>query len=97
MRAGSVVGIVLILIAASTGTNVYAQDKAAYQQQSIARFLETFASLDYDRNGEVSREEAQGNVEFTATFDDIDINRDGVITRAELDRFLALQFAYTIK
>jgi len=97
MRAGSVVVIVLILIAASTGTNVDAQDKAAYQQQSIARYLETFALLDFDRNGEVSHDEAQGNVEFTATFNDIDINRDGVVTRAELDRFLAERFAYAPK
>jgi hypothetical protein len=67
-------------------------DKAAYDQSSIARYRAMFAAQDFDRSGEVTREEVQGNIDFTATFDDIDINRDGVVTRAELDRYLAAQF-----
>ena len=94
MRTRSVLVIVLTVIAAWTGPNVDAQDKAAYQQRNIARYIDTFALLDFDRKGEVTREEAGGNVEFTATFNDIDINRDGIVTRAELDYFLAQRFAY---
>ena len=66
MRARSVFVIVLTVVAAWTAPNVDAQDKAAYQQRSIARYLDTFALLDTGRNGEVTRDEAQGNVEFTA-------------------------------
>ena len=48
-------------------------------------------SLDYDRNAEVSRAEAHGNVDLTAAFDDMDIDRNGVVTKAALDRFLTLR------
>jgi len=64
------------------------QEKQAYEQRAKARYVELFAWLDRDKDDDVSRSEADGNVEFTAAFDDIDINRDGVVTRAELDRFL---------
>jgi hypothetical protein len=64
------------------------QERQAYEQRAKARYVELFASLDRDKDDDVSRSEADGNVEFTAAFDDIDINRDGVVTRAELDRFL---------
>jgi len=74
------------------GGNAFAQDKAAYDQRSIARFEQQFASLDHDRSDQVLRSEADGNVDFTAAFDDMDINRDGVVTKAELDRFLALHY-----
>ena len=78
-------------LALPTG-NVLAQDKAAYDERSVARFEQQFASLDVDRNAEVSRIEANGNVDFIAAFEDIDINRDGVVSQAELDRFLASRF-----
>jgi len=55
------------------------------------RFEQQFASLDYDRNAEVSRAEAHGNVDLTAAFDDMDIDRNGVVTKAALDRFLTLR------
>jgi len=97
MRTVSLSLIVLALAVALAAPDVHAQDKSAYQQRSIARYLETFASLDVDRNGELSREETQGNLEFTAVFNDIDTNRDGTVTRAELDYFLAQRFAYAPK
>ena len=50
MRARSVFVIVLTVVAAWTAPNVDAQDKAAYQQRSIARYLDTFALLDTGRN-----------------------------------------------
>lgn len=98
-RPRSSVAVVVAALMAMTvaftlpGGNAFAQDKAAYEQRSIARFEQQFASLDRDRNGEVSRTEAEGNIDFTAAFDDIDINRDGVVTKEELDRFLSLRYS----
>ena len=65
-----------------------AQDKAAYEQRSVARFDQQFASLDCDRNAEVSRAEAHGNVDLTA----VDIDRNGVVTKAAVDHFLTLRW-----
>jgi hypothetical protein len=93
MRTFLTIALVTTLAAVSTRP-VHGQDKSAYEQQSIARYLETFARLDMDRNDAVSRLEADGNLEFTATFDDMDINRDGTVTRAELERYLALRFGF---
>ena len=76
---------------AMPGGDAWAQDKAAYEQRSVARFEQQFASLDCDRNAEVSRAEAHGNVDLTAAFDDMDIDRNGVVTKAALDRFLTLR------
>jgi hypothetical protein len=55
------------------GGDALAQDKAAYEQRSVARFDQQFASRDYDRIAEVSRAEAHGNVDLTAASDDMDI------------------------
>ena len=74
------------LLVAAAGAQ--AQDKAAYDRRSAARYLELFQALDIDRDGTVTRLEAQGDVNFTPRFNDIDINRDGIVTRDELDRFL---------
>jgi hypothetical protein len=80
------------LVAALTGANAQAQDKAAYEQRSIARYVELFTWLDGDRDGTVTLRETQGDLNFTPVFNDIDINRDGIVTKAELDRYLELQY-----
>ena len=90
-------GVAAALIAVAValgmpGGNAFAQNQVAYEQRSIARFEQQFASLDRDHKGKVSRAEADGNIDFIAAFDDTDINRDGVVTKAELDRFLALRY-----
>jgi hypothetical protein len=92
MRRISAVIVLLGLVFASTGAGVHAQDKAAYEERSIARLTDLFEWLDMNEDRAVSLEEAQGNIEFSALFDDIDINREGVVTNAELDRFLMQQF-----
>jgi hypothetical protein len=97
MRTIPAVIMLAALILASTGTQVGAQDRAAYDQRSIARYMEMFTFYDVDRKGEVSRQQVASNVEFTAVFDDIDINRDGIVTKAELDRFLAQRFGTASK
>ena len=95
MRRISKLMIVATQLAALTGENAIADDKAEYERRSIENYVQLFAWLDRDQDGAVSRSEAQGNVHFTAVFDDIDINRDGSVTKEELDRFLALRFGAT--
>jgi hypothetical protein len=85
------------VIAPAGAQGTAASDKAAYNQSSITRYRAMFAAQDFDRSGDVTRKEVQGNIDFTATFDDIDIDRDGVVTRAELDRYLAAQFGAASK
>ena len=84
--------MVVALLAALTGMNAQAQDKAAYERRSIARYIELFTWLDRDRDGTVTRLETQGDLNFTPVFDDVDINRDGIVTKPELDRYLELQY-----
>jgi hypothetical protein len=91
-RANPVAALAVSLVLALPAANALAQDQAAYDQRSAARLMQQFAAQDRDHKGQVSRAEAQGNIDFIATFDDIDINRDGIVTRAELDRYLALQY-----
>jgi len=71
---------------------VQGQDKVAYEKRSAARHVESFSWLDRDRDGSVTRLEAQGDLNFLPSFDDIDINRDGIVTKAELDRYIALRY-----
>jgi Ca2+-binding EF-hand superfamily protein len=87
------VAVAVSLAAALIGTQATAQDKAAYEQRNIARYVDLFAWLDSDHDGAVSRLEASGDIDFTIVFDDMDINRDGIVTKAELDRFLTLRYA----
>ena len=87
------VGLMMVgILAASSGLDVAAQDKAAYERRSIERYVTLFTWLDRDRDEAVSRSEAQGDVNFLPIFDDIDINRDGIVSKAELDRFLTLRY-----
>ena len=81
-----------VLVAALAGTNVAAQDQAAYEQRSIARLVELFSGLDTDRDGRVTRLEAAGDLNFLPVFNDVDINRDGIATKDELDRYLELRY-----
>jgi hypothetical protein len=67
---------------------VAADDKADYDQRSAARYTALFQSLDRDRDGTVTRNEAKGDLNFDPVFDDMDINRDGVVTTAELQRYI---------
>ena len=94
MRAGTLIFMMLALIAGLVCPTVHAQDRAEYERRSIARLVEMFTASDLNHRGQVTRVEVGGNVEFTAVFDDIDINRDGVVTRAELERYLTLRFGY---
>jgi Ca2+-binding EF-hand superfamily protein len=72
-------------------TGAAAQDRAAYDQRNVARYVEAFQALDRDRNDVITWSETQGDVDFTARFEALDVDRDGSVTRNELDRFLAME------
>jgi Ca2+-binding EF-hand superfamily protein len=87
-RFSALAACVLLATAHAAG----AQDKAAYDQRNIARYTATFAALDLDHDGAVTREEARGNLDFLPRFHDMDRDGDDIVTAAELNRFLADRF-----
>ena len=72
-----------------------ADDKADYQKRVATRFVNLFQELDRDRDGRVTREEANGNLNFLPFFGDMDINGDNVVSTDELRRFLELKVGVT--
>lgn len=87
--------LAVALVSALAAATTQAQDKEAFVQRVVARYVVLFASLDRDGDGAVTRLEAQGDVNFLPVFNDIDINRDGIVTKAELDRYLSLEYGRT--
>jgi hypothetical protein len=75
----------MIVAAAGVG-----QDKAAYDQRNIARYLELFRVLDRDGDGAVTLVESRGDLNFLPTFNDMDVDRDASVTKSELHRYLTL-------
>ena len=84
---------VLAIGAALLAVSAFAQDRVAYETRVAERLHAMFAWLDADKDGKVTRREAQGAIEFVDAFDDMDIDRDGVVTAQELDRYLMLRKA----
>ncbi len=92
-RPGTRIGAVVLAVSlALPAAHALAQDKAAYNERSIARVNQMFAAYTRDGSDRVARAAVTGDIDFIAAFDDIDINRDQVVTRAELDRYLALHY-----
>ena len=46
----------------------------------------SFDALDIDRNGQVSREEANADSAVAGNFDALDVDRDDALTRSELEQ-----------
>jgi Ca2+-binding EF-hand superfamily protein len=94
-RLPTLVGAVTLAIA----FNVLEADdpKAEYDRRVAERFASLFQSLDLDRDGTVSKAEAQGDLTFAPAFDDMDINRDGIVTAAELQRFLQQHYGMQVE
>lgn len=46
----------------------------------------SFASLDADSDGKISKDEASGNASLTASFDKLDSNADGYVSKKEFRR-----------
>jgi hypothetical protein len=91
---------VTVLTSILLGGTVNAADadlQAQYERRAAERYVALFGSLDLDRDASVSRAEAKGDLNFGPRFDDMDINRDGFVTAAELQRFIALEYAIRIE
>ena len=81
--------VLALLVAAFDA--VAADAKAEYDQRNAERYVALFTTLDRNRDGVVSRAEAQGDLEFSPRFDDMDTNRDGFVTVPELQRYVEQQ------
>lgn len=89
----------LVAIAAAVvlyGEAPLAGDREAYLRAAAQRDVATFDALDRDRNGRLESDEVRGTIDIEARFNDFDIDRDGSITRAELTRYVALEYGFTI-
>lgn len=71
--------------------------EADYNRRVAGRFGSLFQTLDRNRDGVVTRNEAQGDLHFYPRFDDMDINRDGFVTQAELSRFVEQEFGVRLE
>jgi Ca2+-binding EF-hand superfamily protein len=85
------------LLALGAANAAGADLKTEYERRVAERFAASFQSLDLNRDGTVSRDEAHGDLNFLPRFNDMDINRDGIVTAAELQRFLALEFGVSVE
>ncbi len=70
----------------------FPNDQLDYERRVGSRFATLFESLDLNRDGMVSREEARGDLNFIPSFDDIDFNRDALVTRDELRAYLERRY-----
>jgi hypothetical protein len=50
-----------------------------------------YSSLDADRNGKVSKDEAKGMSDLSSQFKSLDANSDGDLDQAELSKFEAME------
>jgi Ca2+-binding EF-hand superfamily protein len=86
-------GCALAITAALLAVSAFAQDRLAYETRVAERFHAMFTWLDADKDGKVTRREAQGAIEFIDAFDDMDIDRDDAVSAQELERYLKLRQA----
>ncbi|HEX2825850.1 MAG TPA: EF-hand domain-containing protein [Burkholderiales bacterium] len=79
-----VLRMVVTIAAAVWMQGALASDQYNYETRVGRELATLFDSLDRNRDAQVSREEAGGDVNFLPVFDDIDVNRNGLVTRGEL-------------
>ena len=76
--------------------SVLADDRETYSRRAAETDLATFRLLDLNRDGVLTPEEVQPDLNFGPRFNDIDINRDGVITREELRRYIERTYGVVV-
>ena len=69
-----------------------ADERLEYERRVGERYAVLFETLDRNRDGLVTREEAQGDLNFIPSFDSIDTNRNSAVTRQELLSYLEHRF-----
>lgn len=86
----------LTRLAIAVVCGLYATAVLAAPQEYLIRNAErdraAFEALDLNRDGVLTREEIQGNIDMQARFNDFDSNRDGAIDRDELARYIAARY-----
>lgn len=73
--------LIVLCSAALLSTAVFANDEPRQSD-----FNDTFASLDADSDGKVSKEEAAGHESLVNSFDRLDRDRDGFVSKKEFRR-----------
>jgi hypothetical protein len=77
------------VMAQTTGPTASAmQDPAQTEatQPAASEAAAGFDALDIDRNGQVSRDEANADSAVANDFDALDVDKDGALTRSELEQ-----------
>ena len=88
--------ICLAVVLAMTLTTAVADDRETYNRRAAETDLAAFRLLDLNRDGVLTSEEVQPDLNFGPRFNDMDINRDGVITREELRRYLEQTYGVVV-
>jgi Ca2+-binding EF-hand superfamily protein len=79
----------LLALGIITGLFTFGHAALADEQAIAAKVDKVFARLDANKDGKISREEAQSGPRLASHFDAVDADKDGYITRAELQAFFA--------
>ena len=87
MKRKPIVVLIAATFAASFGAGAYAQSAASNAKPHA---YQSFESLDKDRDGFLSREEARAIVNFDAAFQDGDDNKDGRLDANEYAKAQAI-------
>ena len=80
------IGALAMLLACATSAG--ADDRSNFNRRAASDDMRLFQSLDRDKDGAVTRMEANGDVNFLPRFDDMEVDMDGAVTRAELLRYI---------
>jgi hypothetical protein len=68
-----------------TGSPPDKSDRSAPADTADAKSVPSFKQLDKNKDGFVSRDEAQKSSSLSARFDELDLDRDGKLSQSELD------------
>ncbi|MCD9027136.1 EF-hand domain-containing protein [Luteimonas sp. BDR2-5] len=72
-----------------TAQDTYADDATAQAQPQAEQGQVTWADLDVDSDGKLSRDEAAGLPALAQVFDDVDADSDGFVTPEEYQAYVA--------
>lgn len=79
----------LALAASLAALSAHAAPPPEYVARVAQNYRAEIQSFDANRDGVLTRAEAQGSNLLLPVFDSIDTNRDGMLTHDEIERFLA--------